>query len=52
MKKLKYAVNLIERIVKLDITTEDANKTIMQKLLESKSNVYKLSNEHYAYKEN
>ena len=52
VKKLKDAVNLIERIVKLDITTEDANKTIMQKLLESKSNVYKLSNEHYAYKEN
>lgn len=52
VKKLKDAVNLINRIVTLDITTEDANKSIMQKLLESKSNVYKLSNEHYAYKEN
>lgn len=52
IKKLKDAVDLIDRIIKLNITTEDANKSIMQKLLEGKSNVYKLSDEHYAYKEN
>lgn len=52
LKKIKDAINLIERIINLEITIQDANKTIIQKLLESKNNVYKLSNEHYAYKEN
>lgn len=52
LKKIKDAINLIERIINLEITIQDANKTIIQKLLESKNNVYKLSNENYAYKEN
>ncbi len=52
LKKIKDTINLIERIINLEITIQDANKTIIQKLLESKNNVYKLSNEHYVYKEN
>ncbi|MCI8999661.1 MAG: hypothetical protein HFJ26_01690 [Clostridia bacterium] len=52
IKKLNDAVNLIDRILEINITTEDTNKNVMEKLLESKANVYKLSNEHYAYKEN
>lgn len=52
VKKLRDAVNLIDRIITLNITTEDVNKSIMQKLLETKNNVYKLSDKNYAYKEN
>ncbi len=52
IKKIKDAINLIESIINLQITAEDINKTIIQKLLENRNNVYKLSNEHYAYKEN
>lgn len=51
LKKIKDAINFIEEIVKLEITTEDSNKTIMQKILQKNSKVCKLGDKHYAYKE-
>ena len=33
-----------------EITTEDSNKTIMQKILQKNSKVCKLGDKHYAYK--
>ena len=52
LKKIKDAINFIEEIVNLEITTEDSNKTIMQKILQKNSKVCKLSDKRYAYKEN
>lgn len=51
LKKVKDAINLIERIVKLEIASGDVNKSIMQKVLEENECVFKLSDKHYAYKE-
>ena len=51
LKKIKDAFNFIDKIVNLEITAEDSNKTIMQKILQKNNNVCKLGDKHYAYKE-
>ncbi len=52
LKKTKEAIKIIEDIVGQRIKSEDVNKTIMQKILEENEKVIKLSDNHYAYKEN
>ena len=52
LKKIKEAIKFIEEIVQLRINNEDVNKSIIQKILEENEKVIKLSDNHYAYKEN
>ena len=52
LKKIKEAIKFIDEIVQLRINNEDVNKSIVQKILEENEKVIKLSDNHYAYKEN
>ena len=52
LKKIKEAIKFIEEIVQLRINNEGVNKSIIQKILEENEKVIKLSDNHYAYKEN
>lgn len=52
LKKIKDAINFIEKIIQLKIHNEDVDKSIVQKILEENEKVIKLNNDIYAYKEN
>lgn len=49
--KLNEAIELIKDIKSMNITQNDINKTIEQKVLEFHDNVFKLSENVYIYKE-
>lgn len=51
LKKIKDAINFIEKIVQLKIHNEDVDKNIVQKILEENEKVIKLNDDIYAYKE-
>ena len=52
IKKCKDAIQIIEQMAKMTIDQNDIGKNISQKMIENNQKVIKLSNEHYAYKEN
>ena len=52
LKKIKDAINFIEKIIQLEIHNEDVDKNIVQKILEENEKVIKLNDDIYAYKEN
>ena len=49
--KLNEAINLINDVINMDITQNDVNKTIRQKVIESHDSVFKISDNAYIYKE-
>lgn len=51
IKKVKDAINFINRIITFEISESDLNKSIRQKILEKNSKVIKLSDRAYAYKD-
>ena len=51
LKKIKDAINFIEKIIQLKIHNEDVDKNIVQKILEENEKVIKLNDDIYAYKE-
>lgn len=52
IKKCKDAINLITSISDIEIAQNDIGKSVSQILLENRSNVIKINNNIYAYKEN
>lgn len=52
LKKIKDAINFIEKIIQFKIHNEDVDKSIVQKILEENDKVIKLNDNIYAYKEN
>ena len=51
VKKLKDAINLLNKILEKQINSSDVNKSIIEKILEDDEKVIKISNNVYAYKE-
>lgn len=51
IKKVKDALNFINRIMNFEVDNSNESKTIRQIILEKNSKVMKLSNRAYAYKE-
>lgn len=51
VKKKKDALQLIEKIGDSVISSNDVNKTVIQKIIEEKENVIVLGNNRYAYRE-
>lgn len=51
IKKLKDAINFINKILKIKINNNDLNKSIMQKILEHNNKIIKINDTIYAYKE-
>lgn len=51
VKKLKDAINLLNKILEKQIDSSDVNKSIIEKILEDNEKVIKISNNVYAYKE-
>lgn len=49
--KLNEAINFINNLINMDITQNDVNKTIGQKVIESHDSVFKISDNAYIYKE-
>ena len=49
--KVNEAINLINDIINMDITQNDVNKTIKQKVIESHDSVFKISDNAYIYNE-
>ena len=51
IKKVKDAINFINRIMPYETNDSDTNKTIRQIILEKNSKVIRLSDRAYAYKD-
>lgn len=51
MRKVKDAINFIDKIINYEIEEKDANKTIGMIILERNKRVIKLSDRAYAYKD-
>ena len=51
IKKVKDALNFINRIMNFEVDNSNESKTIRQIILEKNSKVMKLSDRAYAYKE-